>query len=164
MNDEPLFLGNWITQPCPEMLEEELAEKLLQAIHSSDLKQVQSLIAQGINLQFQSDNHDLPIVEAVQVGNIEIIKVLILTGSDANSTSDSGVTIIDMAIRGGCLDTVKLLVESGADIHSIDEGGETALYHAAWCQKQEIYDYLYPYYLDDEYRQWLEKIRLISPL
>ena len=158
IDDEPFFLSDWIPPPCPEILEEELAEQLIRAIHSSDIQKIQTLIAQGVNLQFQSDEYDLPIIEAVQLSNTAIIKMLILAGADVNSTSESGVAIIAMAIRRGCLDTVKLLVESGADIHSIDDVEETALYHAAWQQKQEIYDYLYPLYPDDEYRQWLENV------
>jgi ankyrin repeat protein len=162
MDNEPFFLGDWIPKTDPEILEEELAGQLLEAINLSDLQQIKILIEQGVNVNFQSDEYDLAIVAAVESGNLEIITALIRSGSDVNATSDSGMRVIDIAIRRNCLEMVKLLVESGADIHSIDEGRETALYRAAWEQKQEIYDYLYPLYLDNEYRQWLEKVRPIA--
>jgi ankyrin repeat protein len=160
-DNEPFFLGDWIPEPDPEILEEELAGQLLKAIDLSDLQQTQILVEQCVNVNFHSDEYDLAIVAAVESGNLEIVTALIHSGSDVNATSDSGMRVIDIAIRRGYLEMVKLLVESGADIHSIDEGGETALYRAAWQQKQEIYDYLYPLYPDNEYRQWLEKVRPI---
>jgi ankyrin repeat protein len=105
---------------------------LHRAVHSEDLKQVQTLIRGGANVKASNRYGVTPLWLACVNGNVAIIEALLKAGADPNTATPEGETVLMTAARTGKVDAVKALIVRGANVNA-KEGwrGQTALMWAA---------------------------------
>ncbi|MDY6901945.1 MAG: ankyrin repeat domain-containing protein [Cyanobacteriota bacterium] len=101
--------------------DENEASPLIRAILQDDLAQIETLLADGAEVNPSSSNDKVPLVAAVYRGNSEIINKLIAAGANLDKIDFSiYLPPIGMAIEKNDLQTVKLLLDAGAS----PEGGD----------------------------------------
>ena len=79
--------------------------KLIDAIDTNDLREVERLIKNGVNVNTQGKNGDTPLHEAVlltlysSIDGLELVKLLIEHGANVNALGRNGETPLDRALR-----------------------------------------------------------------
>ncbi|MCE3232004.1 MAG: hypothetical protein K0R98_261 [Rickettsiaceae bacterium] len=86
--------------------------KLIDAILSGDVDEVQSLIENGANL---NEDNGIALYKAINEGYIEISKLLLKNGAKMQGNSSS--MPLYSAAGNGWFDVVKQLVENGAEVN-----------------------------------------------
>lgn len=106
--------------------------ELLQAAMDGDLKTVQMLLADGvdINIKITADGGNALLI-ASYYGHTDIVKLLLEREADVNVKNTDGVSALRMASQEGHTDIVKLLLERGADVNIKSTNGVTALMKAS---------------------------------
>lgn len=97
------------------------ASPLIQAILQDDLDQIETLLAQGAELDPKDWQEEVPLVAAVYRQNPEVIQRLIAAGANLDRL-DLAVDCspVGMAIKQNCPDLVTLLLKAGASPDSGD--------------------------------------------
>ena len=118
---------------------------LIVAAGNGDVARVQSLIAQGadvnVNGKFLQDDLT-PLNAAVMNQNSEVVRVLIRAHADVNQgDSDNNTPLLWAADRGN-VDLTNLLLQAGANPQAKSSIGETPLTVALSKHHSEIYDLL----------------------
>lgn len=94
--------------------------KLVIATLDGDLKQVKTLIKQGVDINAKSIMGGTALMAASFDGHLEVVKYLISNGADVNAgRTNSGVTALMDASANGHLEIVKYLISKGADINAV---------------------------------------------
>jgi ankyrin repeat protein len=102
------------------------------AVRADDLKQVQSLLRSGANVNAQNRYGITPLSLAAENANPVMVDALLKAGADAKGVMPGGQTILMTAAHTGNADAVKLLLARGADPNAAETSyGETALMWAA---------------------------------
>jgi ankyrin repeat protein len=102
------------------------------AVRSDDLKQVQTLLKGGANVNASNRYGITPLYLAAENGDAAMVDTLLKAGADAKATLPGGQTILMTASHTGNADAVKLLASHGADPNAAESSyGETALMWAA---------------------------------
>lgn len=120
----------------------ELNSKLLEICESNSddvVKQVQSLILKGANINAENQSSSTALHIATQNNNYELTKFLLESGADVNFLNDDGWTALHFAAQRGYTRIVRLLIKSGVnvDIQGL-RYGRTALHYAADQGRWEI--------------------------
>jgi len=90
-------------------------EALWAAIRKGDVKEVQSVLDQGADVNAKSEIGISALWIAVSRSNRDIIELLIRRGADVNARDGIWYqTPLSTAVQGGSLDLVKLLIQAGA--------------------------------------------------
>jgi len=102
---------------------------LFTAIDSSNVQQVKSLIATGVDINATNKSGYTPLIYATKKGNLDIISMLVVAGADVNGKDTiQGDTPLIYATSRADIPTVTLLIEKGADINlQNDLNGDTPL-------------------------------------
>ena len=91
-------------------------EKLIKAARKGNLKLVNSLLENGIDVNSRDEKGWTPLIWASFNGNAELIKKLIEKGADINFKNTEGYTALISASDRGWIETVKMLLDAGAQI------------------------------------------------
>lgn len=144
---------------------------LFAAAANGDLKKVQELAGQGVNLNAKDGTGRTALTEAVANGHASVVKFLLDKGADANTRKKDGTTAISLAGDNsevkellkkagakeykpelleallvasgkGDLAQVKELVQQGADINGQTADGRTSIIDAVYSGHAEVVKYL----------------------
>lgn len=110
-----------------------LGLELMQAIANKDCNEVESLIANGADVNFDTKEFCTPLCYAIKTNSFTIVKTLIENGADVNMKNGVGSyeTPLMMAAECGRLRIMKLLLLKEARVDERDAWGGTALIKAA---------------------------------
>lgn len=111
---------------------------LLIAVDEGNIEDVKLLIADGADVNIESDNNRSwsPLRLAASKGHLEIVKILIDRGAiinDANRLNDS--TALLEASSNGHYNIVKLLISKGVNINFRNAGGWTGIMGATFSKE-----------------------------
>jgi ankyrin repeat protein len=107
--------------------------QLIQAAKDGNLSTVQTLLAQGADINAKGKYGTTALMDAVRKGHTKIVEVLLANGADVNAKDDKlGSTALMSAAMKGHTETVEALLAKGADVNAKDKDGFTALTFAAF--------------------------------
>ncbi len=108
------------------------AEELHRAARAGNLKQVQALIAGGVDVDVRDAMGGTPLHDAAWAGEKEVAAFLIQQGADVNAKHAEGQsTPLHYATLTNHPDVVELLLDHGADQSALYRMSQTALHLAA---------------------------------
>jgi len=111
------------------MAQQELNDKLFEAVKNDDLDQVNELVGQGADVNAKDKFFgDTPLHKAIQLRNFEMVKLLIENGADVNAINGQDDTPLILSVAQSDLEFVKLLLENGAKVNAHGSDGNTALH------------------------------------
>mmetsp|Transcript_12342 Transcript_12342/g.16193 ORF Transcript_12342/g.16193 Transcript_12342/m.16193 type:complete len:397 (+) Transcript_12342:146-1336(+) len=113
-------------------------EILNQKSGEGDLKQVESILEAGADVNFQDDEGWAPLHNAAIFGCIEIAKHLLKVGALPSIQNHYGWTPLHSASCEGFTDFVVELINAGADMDLKTQDGCTALHYSCWYGHIEI--------------------------
>lgn len=87
------------------------------AARDGDLSTVQTLVAQGADVNAVNENGSTALHFAADKGRTEVVRFLLDHGASVNVKSKSGSTPLLLAARSGSLETVRLLLDRGAEVN-----------------------------------------------
>ena len=106
---------------------------LINAAKEGDLKQVQELLDQGVEVDAKNENGITALMEAYGNGHMEIMQLLLEWEADVDARDTrTGTTILMAASTLGQIEIVKLLLEWEADANIKGNNGETALAQSSY--------------------------------
>ncbi len=108
-------------------------DHLIEAIAVKDVKKIEDLIAEGVNINSAGSSGETPLMEALGDDKAEILDLLLSHGIDVNLTATIGeleMAPLELAISSGHEASVKKLLAHGAKIEREDMLGETVLFNA----------------------------------
>lgn len=116
------------------------ANKVLhEAISKNNIKKVQTLITQGVDVNARDKEGWTALQFAAELGHTRICQLLIQAGADINAKSTMyGETALHLAAYNGALECCKYLIQASADIHTKNNDGSTPLHLAAETGSEDI--------------------------
>jgi ankyrin repeat protein len=105
--------------------------RLIDAIKKADVKAVNALVKQNINVNAKTPDGTTALHWAVNEDNLEIAKALIAAGANVRAANDYGMAPLTLACINGSAGMVDVLLKAGADPNTVFSEGETALMTAA---------------------------------
>lgn len=108
----------------------DLATDLRLQIQKGNSVAVKTLITQGADVNFQTEQWSSPLFYAAARGSVPIVKTLIKHGADVNLRDDVEYHKTNALITAATYkhaDVVKVLIEHGADVNVKTDCGNTAL-------------------------------------
>jgi ankyrin repeat protein len=98
-----------------QAVKESLEDKLIKAVKNGDLKNVETLISQGVDLEARDDQNMTVLMIAAQKGYADIVSKLINAGADLDAINRYAArTAFFYAYESGHPETVKILIANGA--------------------------------------------------
>ena|SRR5688572_2947103 len=110
---------------------DESHDKLYSAIRANDLRQLKTLLDQGVNVNAVSDDGITPLMAAADVGSLDAMKMLIDKRADVNAKNAYGSTALMWSVTDA--KKVRLLLDRGADVNVASRSGRTALLVASFA-------------------------------
>lgn len=102
----------------------------MQTIHhaaqSGDLKELQEILKQGVEIDFPDEFGHTPLHLACKEGHIRIVKFLLKQGADPNARDKRANTPLHLAVAAFHLKTVKLLLKYGSDVNTLNDNDDNA--------------------------------------
>lgn len=116
------------------------ANKVLhEAISKNNIKKVQTLITQGVDVNARDKEGWTALHFAAELGHTRICQLLIQAGADINAKSTMyGETALHLAVDNLALECCKYLIQASADIHTKNNDGSTPLHLAAETGSEDI--------------------------
>ena len=108
------------------------------AAKEGNLKLVQQLIENGIDVNQVNYEHNTPLYLATWHRHTEIAKLLVKNGANVNIPDLYGCTPIFWAVINGDIETTKLLISAGTNINVTDLSNTTCIHLAAENNRIEI--------------------------
>ena len=108
------------------------SSSLSDAVLYGDVKTVQTLIANGANVNEVDATGMTPLMVAASEGQTAIAQLLVDAGADVQQAGEDGTTALMRAASANRVDIMKQLVAKGADVNAKNKGGMTALMVAAF--------------------------------
>ncbi len=127
-----MLLTPWLAQAGDPVAE------LFVAASQGRVSQLQSLLAQGVDVDARTSSGRTALMGAVFFGNERSARLLLSYGADVNAADNRGITPLMDAVAGGWTEVVKLLLAVGADINAKDKAGQSVLDKAKQTGNQEI--------------------------
>ena len=112
--------------------------KLIEAAERGIVKEVDSLIKAGVNINAKSNEGDTALHKAVDNEHKEVVALLLDKGADINAKDRNGTTALLSAAHEGNKDIVELLIAKGADVNIQNNLGDTALINASKEGSKEV--------------------------
>lgn len=127
-----MLLTPWLAQAGDPVAE------LFAAASQGRVSQIQSALAQGVDVDARTTTGRTALMGAAFFGNELSVRLLLSYGADANAADNRGITPLMDAVAGGWTEVVKLLLAAGADIKAKDKAGQSVLDKAKQTGNQEI--------------------------
>ncbi len=115
---------------------------LLEAANEGNLATVESLLANGTNVDEKNKHGRTALIVAAYMGHLEIVKLLIANGADVDEQDKYGYTALMWAAQNNNLEIVKLLIANEAKVDEQSKYGYTALMIATLKGHSEIFKFL----------------------
>jgi len=103
------------------------AISLHQAIVDGDIEKVQSILADGVDINIRNKLNGTPLHTATEKQQKDIFKLLLDKNADINPINNDGETPLHLAVKSGQKDIVELLLAKGADVNIVSVRRENAL-------------------------------------
>lgn len=95
---------------------------LFAAVKSGNLKEVESAIASGVDVNSRDGERHTPLMLAAEKGHLDIVRALIKAGADLDAAAEKkGATPLLRALWNNHIEAAKVLLEAGADVHAQDD-------------------------------------------
>ena len=107
------------------------ANPLIEAASSGNTEKVQTLLAQGANVNAKDYNGGTALMAAAFSGHTDTVQFLLAKGADIEAKEINGATALMFAALEGHTDTVKALLAKGADVNDKEKRGATVLMWAS---------------------------------
>jgi len=121
-------------------------QRLCDACRNGDLKQAQSAISEGadVNVQFRLALGEVtPLLLCAKHGHVEIAKLLIENRVNINKRADfDGTTCLHHAAANNQYEMAEFLITQGVDINAVDKLNRTPLMDASEMGNEKIVKYL----------------------
>lgn len=104
-------------------------KQLIVASYEGDIKRVQKLISEGVNISFVDEYKNNALLDAFHRDHYEICHLLIDNGADVNFVGQHNMTALHYASIAGPIELVEKLVEKGANVNSLNKNKQTPLLH-----------------------------------
>ena len=111
---------------------------LIEAVKAVDAEAVQSLLAQGADVDTTAADGATALHWAVHRGSSELVDLLLEAGADVTVANRYGVQPLSLAAENGSADILERLLQAGADANTALTGGETALMTAARTGRPDV--------------------------
>ena len=107
---------------APAQAEQAKVQSLDWAASNGDFQLAQTLIDQGVDVNAQSDDEDIPLHTAVIHGSLEVVKLLVNAGADPTIVNECGKNSLSLAIERGQTEIACWLRDFGVSLpESIDD-------------------------------------------
>jgi ankyrin repeat protein len=106
-------------------------DRLYSAIRANDLRQIKTLLDEGVSANAEGPDGITPLMVAAETGSPEAMKMLIDRGADVNGRNTYGSTALMWSVTD--LKKVRLLLDHGADVNVAARSGRTALIIASFA-------------------------------
>ena len=106
-------------------------DKLYSAIRANDLREMKTLLDQGVRANAEGPDGITPLMAAAEMGSLDAMKVLIDNHADVNVRNASGSTALMWSVTDS--KKVRLLLDHGADVNVAAKSGRTALIIASFA-------------------------------
>src|SRR5215510_12466344 len=106
-------------------------DRLYSAIRANDLRQINTLLDDGISAKAEGPDGITPLMVAAETGSLEAMKMLIDRRADVNARNTCGSTALMWSVTD--LKKVRLLLDHGADANAAARSGRTALIVASFA-------------------------------
>ncbi len=103
------------------------AVELFAASSQGKITQVETLLAQGVDVDARTGNGRTALMGAAYFGNERITRLLLGFGADVNAADNRGITPLMDAVSGGWVEISRLLLTAGANINATDNNGQSVL-------------------------------------
>ncbi len=113
-------------------------DPLIDASLKGNTKTVETLIAQGTDVNIRSPKGATALIMASLAGHKEIVKLLLDRGADVNAKNVRGESALYVAARRGHKEIVQLLLARGADVNAKDDTGLTPFAMASLSGHEDI--------------------------
>ncbi len=129
--------------PAPMGKASALDLELMKAAGYGEWKKVRSLIKQGANVNFRTDENWTPLIKAAKHGSYKTVKILLDNGADVNVRTDKNKTAVTWACAtNNSPECASLILDKGADINAVDDYGDTPLLKAAYYDRYKVVEFL----------------------
>jgi ankyrin repeat protein len=106
-------------------------DKLYSAIRANDLRQMKTLLDEGISANAEGPDGTTPLMVAAEVGSLDAMKMLIDRHADVNAKNMAGSTALMWSVTDP--KKVRMLLDHGADVNVAARSGRTALIIASFA-------------------------------
>ena len=118
------------------------ADPIHDAAKAGDAKQVEVLIAGGVEVDAKDDLGRTILLIATEHGDIVIVELALTKGADVKARRNNGTTALHLAAEHNRLAIAKVLVEAGGDPNAIFMGFVTPMMLADGKGNKEVSAYL----------------------
>src|SRR5215468_6313186 len=106
-------------------------DRLYSAIRANDLRQIKTLLDEGISAKAEGPDGITPLMVAAETGSLDAMKMLIDRGADVNARNTYGSTALMWSVTDP--KKARLLLEHDADVNVTARSGRTALIIASFA-------------------------------
>ena len=103
----------------------------LLAAEKGELKDLQSLLEQGVEIGTIGKKKMTALHFAASNGNVKVISLLLKSGADIHSFGAAGYSPLHYASKNGHDEAARLLLDAGADVEAVSDNGSMAVHEAA---------------------------------
>lgn len=114
----------------------DMEKTLFDAVYNNDIKRLEQLIKQGVNINIQNQKKQSPIMVATYNNNIKMVEMLFKNGADVNLQDDYKNTPFLYAGATGQLEILKIIYTKADAIKPLNRYGGNALIPA--CEKGHV--------------------------
>ena len=104
---------------------------LIEAARKGDLKQVQELLDEGVNINSSDKEGQTALMNAARKGMSEVVTMLLEEGIEVNAKDNMGRTALNWAAGLGHMEVARTLLQKGADINN--KGGWNGATPLMWA-------------------------------